>query len=133
MRNCDLNPARSILARFMARSLTLASALVLSGVAVHANNILLNPGYEASNGNWPPVAPTSWTYYGPGENYYIEPTGGNGPAHSGNNYYKNLGHRMEHGRRELDRDLPGQDLRARLGVRGRWLVPNQGRRCDGRG
>lgn len=63
----------------------LALAALTAAPALQGANILLNPGFEDSGGAWPPVAPTSWTYYGPGENFYIE---SNPNAHSGGRFYK---------------------------------------------
>jgi hypothetical protein len=76
---------RTVFTRQSIILLAMLASLVLSDRVAQASNILLNPGFELSSGAWPPVDPLNWTYYGPGQNYYIN---SDSYAHSGNNYYK---------------------------------------------
>lgn len=62
---------------------SLIAGLALAAVCAQGSNVLQNPGFEASSGAWPPVVPPGWSYYGPPDNWYVEPV-----FHTGNNCYK---------------------------------------------
>ncbi len=70
--------------------LALAAAAVSAGGSALGINLLLNPGFEANNGN---VVAANWTYFEPPNggccNYFCDTAWAN--AHSGNLYWKQWG------------------------------------------
>ena len=76
--------------------LALAAAVVLAAGPAQAQNLLVNPGFEANSGQ---VVPTGWTYFAPptttAHDYWVVATNTVGcshmPPHSGTYYWKEWG------------------------------------------